>query len=345
MAVAKYALQPGLEEILVDPAREAVAGHHVEGVVHDVGVAVVSGHDRKSRPRAEGAAPLEGGVEVGIMEGRVPVEGETVPGPVCIGLDGVPVVHAVRDGAVQVAERGPSARIGAFLGEQAEYPVGIGGAASYDEGRTVLLQRSFEVETAGQQSEAERALDLLGVALAAADVQHGRDPAAELRGDGTLVQFDVVDDVGIERGEDAEEVAGVVDGAVVEQDEVLVGRASADVEAAGGLSDALHAGQRQDSLHHVGLTEGGRYLGDGVDADLLDAHAGVAVVHHALCGDHCLLEGGDALLHHDVETAVAVDHDVEVQVLEGIPAEAEDVLAQREAHAEAAVVIGHGIST
>ena len=78
------------------------------------------------------------------------------------------------------------------------------------------------METAGQEAEAERTLDLLGITLAAADVQHGRDAAAELGRDGTLVQFDVVDDVGVESREDAEEMARIVDGAVIEEDEVLV---------------------------------------------------------------------------------------------------------------------------
>ena len=79
------------------------------------------------------------------------------------------------------------------------------------------------MEAAGQEAEAERALHLLGVAFAAADVQDGRDAAAELGRYGTLVKLDVIDDIGIEGREHAEEVARVVDGSVVEQYEVLVG--------------------------------------------------------------------------------------------------------------------------
>ena len=80
-------------------------------------------------------------------------------------------------------------------------------------------------------------------------------------------------------------MAGVVDGTVIEEDEVLVSRASADVEPAGGLSHTLDAREGQDGFQHVGLSEGGRYLGDGIDTDTLYAHSGVTVVHHALGRD------------------------------------------------------------
>ena len=88
------------------------------------------------------------------------------------------------------------------------------------------------MEAACEEAETEGALDLLGIAFPAPDVQHRGDAASELGRDGTLVQFYIVDNVRVESGEQAEEVAGVVDGSVVEEHQVLVGGAAADVESA-----------------------------------------------------------------------------------------------------------------
>ena len=99
----------------------------------------------------------------------------------------------------------------------------------------------------------------------------------------------------------------VVDRSAVEQDQVLVGRTAAHVEAARGLAHRLDARQRHDDLQGVRLAEDHRHILDHIDAHLLDAHLRGTVLRHALGGDDGALQGKDFLFHHDVERPVAVD--------------------------------------
>ena len=67
------------------------------------------------------------------------------------------------------------------------------------------------------------------------------------------------------------------------------------------------------------------------------------MVDHALSRYDGSLQGGDLLLHHHVQTSVTVDMDVEMKVLEGIPAETKDIVPQGEPDAKTAVIVSHGI--
>ena len=345
MGIRHGVAEVGLDEALADLGVHAVAGFLVlaQAVLQAGAVLVVSRHGREVEAAAEAAAPLDRSVEVGVAEGRVAGEVEAVARPVEVGLERVGVVDLVGDGCVQVAEGSVPAGVFAGLGEELEHPVGIGGAPAEQEGGLALDERSFEVEVAGQQADAHRAGDLVGVALAAAHVEHRGDAAAVFGGDAALVEFHFADDVGVEGREDAEQVRGVVDGAVVEQDEVLVGGAAADVEAAGRLAHGLHARQGEDGLDDVAFAEGARDLVDYLHPDALDAHHGVAVVGDRVGGDHGAREGEDLLFHHDVEHAVVPDLEGQVHVLERVTAEVQEVVADGQGQAVEAGGVGDGV--
>ena len=109
----------------------------------------------------------------------------------------------------------------------------------------------------------------------------------------------------------------VIHRTAVEQDQVLVGGAAADIEAARSLAHRFHARQGHHHLQGVGFTESYRYVLDQVDAHPFDAHLRRTVLRHAFRRDHGSLEGIDFLFHHHVEGAVVIDHQVEKHVFIG----------------------------
>ena len=114
-------------------------------------------------------------------------------------------------------------------------------------------QRPLHTHAARQQSNGEAPVHLVAVAVLVVDVDD-RAQAAAVRGRvGPLVQPDVLDGVGVERAEEAEEVGGVVDRGPVEQDEGLVRGAAADVEPAGEVRRRLHAREELDGAEEVRL--------------------------------------------------------------------------------------------
>ena len=275
-------VEGSLGEPFLDAGIYPVSGHFVEVIVECCTVPVVSGYRHEVEAAAEAAAPFHGHVEIGITESRVPVEGESVPGPVGIGLAGVPVIDLVGDAGVKVAEIRPSSMVVAVLGKHVQQPVGISGAASDQERGLSLRQRTFKVETAGEKTDSERTFNLVGVALASSDVQNRRYAPAEFRRDRALVQFHFADDVGIESREDTEQVRGIVEGSVVEQYEVLVGGASADVESAGCFTHGLDSGEGEDGLDDVSFAEGGRDLGDYSCSHAFETQPRITVVGYRI---------------------------------------------------------------
>ena len=207
MHVVQRIAEIQLAEDLSDPRPDAVAGLLVvpQAVVQPGAIAVVSGRGDQVEAGAQAAAPFQRSVEVGVAEGRIPGELEAVQGPVEIGVQRIVLVELVGQGGVDVAEVGRAAGILAVLREQLEEPVGIGRARAQDEGGPVGHDRALELEAAGQQADAHRAGDLLGVAFAGADVEDGGDAPAELGGDAALVELHFADDVGVAGGEDAEQ--------------------------------------------------------------------------------------------------------------------------------------------
>ncbi len=257
-------------------------------------------------------------------------------------MEGVACADLLADAEIHVLERGLAARITAVGRQQVQQPVRIGGAAAQDESRAVFHDGAFQMQTARQQADAQRAFHLLAVAFPRPDFHHGRDAAAILGRNRALEEFHVADDVGVESGEDAEHVVRVVDGTAVEEDEVLVGGAAAHIEAAGSFAHRLDTRQGHHHLQGVGLAKDHRHVLDHIDADLLDAQLGGPVLRHTLRGDDGPFQREDLLLHHYVESAVAIDHQVELQILQRIAAEAQLAGSHRQGQFVVAIFVGRG---
>ena len=200
------------------------------------------------------------------------------------------------------------------------------------------------METAGKEAQTQGTAHFPGIAFARADVQHGRDAAAVFGRNGTLVQFCLGHQVRVERRQDAENVVGVKYRTVVVQDEVLVHRAAADVEARGGLSHRLHARKGQHGLDDIGLTKCSRDFLDAVCLDLFHADACRPVQGNAFGRYGGSLEGDDLLAHLDVQAAVFKHLHFQADVFHGIAAEIQVVVSGGDLHAPEAVTVCHGVS-
>src|SRR6185437_4596054 len=132
------------------------------------------------------------------------------------------------------------------------------------------VERSFDGDPAGEQTDAGGAGKFFFVAFARGDIEDGSDPATVLGGDAAFVQFDPFYDLRVKGGEESEEVRRVIDGRVVKEDEILIGRAAADVETGAGFSDALDAGKGEHHTEHIGFSHNGRHLSDLLYAQLFD---------------------------------------------------------------------------
>ncbi len=343
MGIAERALAVRPEEGLPDPGVQVIGAAHPLVGRHAVLVLVVTAAQFQTSFFGP-VTPGEGSVDVSVVEGRIPAEGEAVRRVIGESAEGVVVVEAVGNAQVRIREAGAAARIGALFRKMFEYPVGIGGARTRDDGGFSLMQRTFHMEAAGQEADARRSAPALHVPVLAGYVQDRGDTSAVLGRNGTLVQFDAVHDVRIEGGEDAEQVRRVVDGVPVEEDEVLVGAAAADVESAGSLAHALDAREGQDRLDDVSFPEGRRDLADRLHAHLFHAHLRVPVLGHALGRDDGFLEHRHLVGHHDIQAAVGMNLDAEGEVLFAFGAEIQDVLAAGNADAVLAFPVAAGVS-
>ena len=125
------------------------------------------------------------------------------------------------DSGVDVAEGGLSARVGTAFRQQFHHPVGICRPASEHEGGVLAAEGSFEGETAGKQSQADRAAEFAAVAAAGAYIQHGGEAPAIFHRDAALVEVGSADDFRVEGGHYSEHVARIVYCRFIEEYEVL----------------------------------------------------------------------------------------------------------------------------
>ncbi len=96
--------------------------------------------------------------------------------------------------------------------------------------------------------------------VAGLDVEHGGDAPAVLGPEAAGEQFGAGDHVGVEDAEQPAQVEGVEDGESVQQDQVLVGGAAADVEGAGEVGGGDDAREHLDGAEDVRLGEAGEHL-------------------------------------------------------------------------------------
>ena len=216
---------------------------------------VESGRECSRGLLAQHRAPLGRYVAVLVAVVVVGTERELVLTPIAEHLESVHAVKLPRKHAAKVVEVGVAVLVAALFGQLLQYPVAVGGAAVKQQRHVVFYDRYLEVGLACKQSDAGRTCQFLHVSLLRVYLEYTADAAAVFHGDARLEQLYILYGIRVERGEESEQVRGVVDGAAVKQNQVLVGGATAHVVSARGLANGGHAGQSEHYLHDVRLAE------------------------------------------------------------------------------------------
>src|ERR1043165_3479098 len=98
-------------------------------------------------------------------------------------------------------------------------------------------------------------------------------------------------------------MGGVVDGGIIEEDQVLIGGAAANVEARAGLAYRRDPREGDHGAEDVRFTEDGGHLFYGADVDPCYPHLERLYIG-LFFGDYGSgLEAGDELFHFDVQLA------------------------------------------
>ena len=326
MAVPEGTHPYALEKGLTDKGLQVIGSPVPMMVFHDIGVVVVSAADLEAAAVFFPVPECQGGVDIGIIEGGVSAEGETVRGEIAEELERILLVEAVGYTQVGVGEASAAAGIGAVLRKQAQDPVRIRGAGACHEGG-FLADGPFNMPPAGEEAYSQGPPDPVAVPFFGIYAEHRRDPAAVLRRNGALVQFHARDDIRVEGGEHAKEMAGVVDGVLVEQHQVLVGRAATHVQAAGGFSNTFDTRQGKHRLDNVSLAEGRRHLAGRSHAHGFHADGRAPVLPHALGRHQGGLEHGYPVGHDHVEFSAGMEDHPKGQVFLALCIEVQDILS------------------
>ena len=116
--------------------------------------------------------------------------------------------------------------------------------ASADKKRSLILHdRPLDIQSRIDQPDTPADAIALVVAIIHPDVHDRRQPAAIIGRFFAFVYGDVFDGIRIESGEKAQQMVGVVDDGLIQQDQVLCGRPAPDKKSAAAVPCRLHAGQ------------------------------------------------------------------------------------------------------
>ena len=114
-----------------------------------------------------------------------------------------------------------------------------------------LPKRTFDQELAAEWACPDATGEASEAAVPGGDVHDGADPPTVAATEASGVDVGVGDDVRVEHAEQANAVEGIVDDHAVQQDLVLDGRATADVELTALVSCGDETGQGLQHLHEV----------------------------------------------------------------------------------------------
>ena len=150
----------------------------------------------------------------------------------------------------------------------------IGPTAAQHKARLALHERTLDGQAAAQQADSALGGKALAVALLLAHVQHAREAATVVRRHSALVQRDVAYRVRVENAKESEQVRRRVHGGLVQQNQVLVGIATAHVESARRLAHGADARQKGEGAHDVGFAQQLRNLFDLLARQRTHRHLG-----------------------------------------------------------------------
>ena len=275
--LAKVDAVAGAGEVALDEHR-AARGHHdelaaaahiapVEVAQRLVAHIVVEGEAEQAGPAARATGEGELAVEVGEVE-RQPL------------LVNVAVEH-----------------LGALL-EVAALPAEDEGGAPAP--LIAFAERPFDQELAAERAGPDAAAQPGEAAVPGRDVHDRADPPAIPSAEATGVDVRVGNDVRVEDAEEADAVEGIVDDHAVQQDLVLDGRASADVQLAALVPCRNEAGQGLQNLHEIRRAPEAGNAFDVRRLDGFDRHANRIELFAPFRGNDRALQLDESSLERDV---------------------------------------------
>ena len=234
----------------------------------------------------------------------------------------VPLADAPIDLAVEVVKEIPRLGLDAgvlFVGgvdDGAGQDIEVGAAPTDHEGGLVLDDGTFDHELGGEQGHIDRAVGLAQVAVLHLHFHHGRQASSKPGGKAPFGDGHPLDRVRVEHREETEQVAHAVERHSVEDNQVLVGTATPDVQAGGAFPTGLHARHELERLEQVHLPSDGRQLAHLVHRNLNPRHLDRVFDALPIAAHHGLLQG-HAGLKRDVEAGVGGQ--VHLERLGGVP--------------------------
>ena len=185
-----------------------------------------------------------------------------------------PVRELVRDLGVDIIEGVVQRTAGPFddsIEKERVHPSG-----TQRERRVPVLQRTFQMKFLGEKTGGDASGDFLRVAVICPHVHHAGDPAAVPCRERAFIDRDLLDGLRSEHGQQAEKVADIIDGCAVQQHQVLVNAASADVYPRKAFIPALHARHHLEGFQDILLAKDDRGVGDQLVRNLNRTHIGRA---------------------------------------------------------------------
>ena len=155
-----------------------------------------------------------------------------------------------------------------------------------------------------------------------------------------LLYSSALQHVGVEGREETEQVRRVVDGGVVEQNQVLVGGPAAHVQAGAAFAHRLHPRQRQNHAQNVGFAKHRGHLAHGLDVELFQAHLQAGHVLVLLGFHHYFLQRHHVFFHLNVEPAVVAQYHLAARVLDAHAADFQLVRAHGQRQREGPELVG-----
>ena len=156
-----------------------------------------------------------------------------------------------------VARRGAP---GNELHDRNHQEIEVGGAAGEHEGGLVFDNRPLDHDVGGNEPDTTLHMVFFLVAVLHVDVDNGGKTTAVTCWESAFYKLHRLDGVAIEDRKETEEVVGIVDGGFIEDDEVLVGTATAHVDARSTFRSRLHTRQQQQGLKDILLAKKHRHL-------------------------------------------------------------------------------------
>ena len=217
-------------------------------------------------------------------------------------------VGDLRRSVVEIIIRGAAQR-----GDQPVEEEGVHSADAHAVGGRALPDGALEVELVADDAHADRTVRLLHVAVVRAHIDDAGRPAAVPGGEGSLEEGHLLDGFRLEDRKQAQHVFCVVQGDAVEQQEVFVRPAAADIDAREAFVAALDARHQLDGFQDVRFAQEHRCVPDGGHRNLHGAHLRRRDARFAPGGDDGFLDA-QVGLQGDVQRRVPDQVDFQVEV-------------------------------